>query len=223
MFRQARSKSRRFLTMALGATLVSAAVVGCERDDMRNQARVEPYERSDFFADEMSVRPQVAGTVARGQLRDGSLLYTGNGADGQVSDQFPFAITMDHLQRGRQRYDIYCLPCHGALGDGQGMIVQRGFTPPPSFHQERLRNAPAGHFFQVMTNGWGAMYDYSDRINVEDRWNIAAYVKALQLSQSAAIGQLPEEDRQALAKALEAAERDKTAPTTAPAAAEGAH
>ena len=139
----------------------------------------------------------VEGTVARGQLRTDELLYTGK-VNGAVADLFPFPITAADLSRGRERYNIYCSPCHDYTGSGNGMIVQRGFPAPPSFHIDRLRQAPAGHFFDVMTNGFGLMYSYASRVSPEDRWRIAAYIRALQLSQHGSTADVPEPQRPAL-------------------------
>ncbi|NDQ58599.1 MAG: cytochrome c [Acidipila sp.] len=165
---------------------------------MQVQPKILPLAESQFFEDGRSARPVVAGTVARGQLRTDELLFTGksNGAD---AVQFPFAITRQDLERGRERYNIYCSLCHGASGDGQGMIVQRGFPPPPSYHIDRLRQAPAGHFFDVITNGYGTMFSYASRVNPQDRWRIVAYIRALQLSQNGALADVPVAERQTLA------------------------
>jgi mono/diheme cytochrome c family protein len=168
-----------FLAMSPMLLLIAA---GC--DDMKNQPRYEPLEESHFFSNGQSSRPPVPGTVAQGELRIDDAKYQGR-VDGQVVDTFPFEITMSDMQRGKERYDIFCAICHGPAGQGNGMIVQRGLTPPPSLHLDRLRDAPVGHFYEVMTNGYGAMYSYASRIQVEDRWRIAAYVRALQLSQHA--------------------------------------
>jgi mono/diheme cytochrome c family protein len=170
--------------LATGSWLLVAA--GCERNDMHNQPRHEPLEPSSFFADGQSSRPQVAGTVAREQNLPNDMRFAGI-ASGPTPDVFPFEITKADLKRGKQRYEIYCGVCHGVAGDGNGMIVQRGFVPPPSFHEQRLRDVPVGHFFNVITNGFGAMYSYNDRIVPEDRWRIAAYVRVLQLSQQQAL------------------------------------
>jgi mono/diheme cytochrome c family protein len=166
---------------------------GC-RQDMHNQPKYIPLRESTFFADERSARPVVAGTVARGQLRDDLLLYTGklNGADAPV---FPFPIDDAVLRRGRERFDIYCSPCHARTGEGDGMIVRRGYRRPPSFHDDRLRTVPVGHFFDVMTNGFGAMPDYAAQVRAEDRWAIAAYIRALQLSAHASLDDVPAADR----------------------------
>lgn len=180
------------LALASAATLMLA---GC-RLDMHLQPRYNPYEPSTFFADGRSERPPVAGTVARGEIVAGpdQVIYTGrvNGADATA---FPFPITREVLDRGRERYNIFCTPCHGLSGEGNGIIVQRGFQAPPSYHTDRLRNAPPGHLFDVITNGFGAMYPYGYRIAPRDRWAIVAYVRALQLSQNATIGDVPPSER----------------------------
>ncbi len=175
---------RRFALAALAA----AAAVGC-RQDMFNQPKVRPLQASTFFADGRASRPLPEDTVARGDLRADELLATGR-IGGVVADEFPFPITKAILDRGQQRFDIFCSPCHGRTGYGDGMIVQRGFKAPPSFHSDRLRQAPAGHFFDVMTNGFGVMYDYRSRVPPDDRWAIAAYIRALQLSQHASASDL---------------------------------
>ncbi len=163
--------------------------------NMREGSRLKPQEPSSFFPDDKSARETVAGTVPRGQLRADPALYAGRVGDTDV-DQFPFQITEGVLQRGRDRYNIYCSPCHAYTGAGNGMIVQRGFMPPPSFHEERLRNAPVGHFYNVITNGYGSMYSYASRINnPNDRWAIVAYIRALQLSQNARIEDVPPDQR----------------------------
>jgi mono/diheme cytochrome c family protein len=191
---QTARRVRRGMFVAL--TIVASVLAGC-RQDMQVQPRYNPYDPSAFFGDGRSVRPLVAGTVARGQLHLDELLYTGK-VNGKEADLFPFPIAKVDLERGRQRYNIYCAPCHDYTGSGQGMIVLRGFPQPPSFHMDRLRHAPAGHFFDVMTNGLGVMYSYSARISPEDRWRIAAYVRALQLSQGAALADVPATERKNL-------------------------
>ena len=164
---------------------------------MHVQPKYKPYAPSQFFDDGRSERQPVAGTVARGQLRLDELLYTGK-ENGVLSNRFPFPITRADLERGRERYNIYCSPCHDYTGSGRGMIVQRGFPQPPSYHIDRLRNAPAGHFFDVMTRGLGNMYSYAARVEPEDRWRIAAYIRALQLAEHAALGDVPQPERQKL-------------------------
>jgi hypothetical protein len=179
---------------ALG--LVAFLLAGC-RLDMHLQPKYLPYEPSQFFRDGRSERPPVPGTVARGHLRLDDLLYTGQ-ENGAVSNRFPFPITKADLDRGREQYNVFCTPCHDYTGSGNGMIVQRGFPKPPSYHIDRLRAAPVGHFFDVMTNGFGEMYSYGSRISPEDRWRIAAYIRVLQLSQHATIQDVPESQRQKL-------------------------
>ena len=151
---------------------------------MQNQPYKRPLAESDFFADKRSARPLVEGTVARSDLRADTYFYTGK-IGSEDGDYMPFPVTAEVMQRGQQRFNIYCSPCHGEMGDGQGMIVQRGLKRPPSYHNDRLRKAPIGYFFDVMTNGFGAMLDYSQQVSPQDRWAIAAYIRALQLSQGA--------------------------------------
>ncbi len=157
---------------------------------MHDQPRYEALEPSTFFADGRSARPQVAGTVAQGQLDDDEHFYTGFVGD-ELAATFPFPVTRQVIDRGRQRFEIFCSPCHGRLGDGNGMIAQRGFRHPPSYHIERLQQERVGHFFDVITNGLGAMYDFADRIPPRDRWAIIAYIRVLQLSQAAKFEDLP--------------------------------
>jgi hypothetical protein len=164
---------------------------------MERQPKNNPLTESHFFPDKRSARPLVPGTIPRGHLKDDPLLYTGK-VNGKPSEIYPFPITKAILERGRERYDIYCSVCHDRVGTGRGMIVRRGFQQPPSFHSERLRKAAPGHYFDVITNGYGAMYPYNDRVSVPDRWAIAAYIKALQLSQDARPQDVPEAYRQTL-------------------------
>ncbi len=159
-------------------------LAGC-RQDMHDQPRFKPLAMSDFYPDLRSARPPVEGTVARGQLHEDTYFYTGKVADGNPGDYMPFPVTPDVLERGQQRFNIYCSPCHSRLGDGNGIVVQRGFRAPPSYHTDRLRKAPLGYFFEVMTYGFGAMPEYAPQIPARDRWCIVAYIRALQLSQSA--------------------------------------
>jgi hypothetical protein len=183
-------------------------VAGC-RLDMHIQPKYLTYEPTNFFGDGRSERQPVTGTVARGQLRLDELLYTGK-ENGVLADKFPFLITRADLERGRERYNIYCTPCHDYTGQGDGMIVQRGFPPPPSFHIERLRTAPAGHFFDVMTNGFGSMYSYAARVEPEDRWRITAYVRALQASRHGTIDDVPLAERQTLTQSASGAAGGQT-------------
>ena len=169
--------------------LAALVLAGC-RQDMHDQPRFKPLAESDFYSDLRSARPPVDGTVARGQLHEDSYLYTGKFGS-NPGDYMPFPVTEDVLARGRERFNIYCAPCHSRLGDGNGMIVQRGFRAPPSYHTERLRKAPLGYFFDVMTNGFGAMPEYASQIPPRDRWTIVAYIRALQLSQEATTSDVP--------------------------------
>ena len=161
---------------------------------MHDQPKYVPLRESTFFADSRSARPLVEGTVARGQLRDDDLLYTGK-VNGQDATVFPAPVAAQTMARGRERYEIYCSPCHGRTGQGDGMVVLRGYRRPPSFHQDRLRDAPVGHFFDVVTNGFGAMPDYASQIRADDRWAIIAYVRALQLSEHATLADVPAPER----------------------------
>lgn len=192
------------------AAVVAAA--GC-RQDMHDAPRYDPYEESTVFASKASARPLVEGTVARGHLGADELLTTGK-IGGQVADLFPFAMTRADLDRGEERYDIYCAPCHSKTGDGNGMVVQRGYRQPPSYHTDRLRQAPAGYYFDVMTNGFGVMPDYRAQVAVEDRWRIAAYIRALQATQQGTMADVPAAEQQRL---------QNPAPAAAAGASEGTH
>jgi len=151
---------------------------------MHDQPRYKPLAATDFFSDGRSERPAIEDTVARGQLRIDQARYTGK-INGKDVDYFPIQITRADVARGQERFNIYCSPCHGRLGNGRGMIVARGLRQPPSYLDDRLVNAPVGHFFDVMTNGYGAMYSYASRVAPDDRWRIASYIRALQLSENA--------------------------------------
>jgi mono/diheme cytochrome c family protein len=198
-----RSEVRRPASAALCARLlvtcgVLLAAAGC-RQDMHNSPKAIPLRESVFFKNASSARPLVDGTIARGTLKDDVSFFTGkNGA--AVVDALPFQLTAEVLDRGEQRYNIYCSPCHGPSGKGDGMIVRRGFRQPPSYHTDRLQNVPIGHFYDVMTNGFGAMPDYRAQVSPRDRWAIAAYVRALQLSQHASAADIPAEERQKLSQ-----------------------
>jgi mono/diheme cytochrome c family protein len=172
---------------------MSVALVAC-RQDMHDAPRYEPLEASAFFASGGSARALVANTVPRGYLREDELLYTGK-LSGQFANVFPAPVTAAVMVRGQERFNVFCSPCHGRTGVGNGMIVQRGFRQPPSFHEQRLKDAPAGYFFDVMTSGFGAMQDYSAQVPVADRWAIAAYIRALQLSQGATVADVPADRR----------------------------
>jgi cytochrome c5 len=162
--------------------LLLLALTSC-RQKMANQARYDPLEPSDFFEDGMSARPRIPGTVARGELSTNPFLDTGK-VNGQEANGFPFPVTREVVDRGQERFNIYCTPCHGRLGDGNGMIPSRGLRHPPSFHIDRLRNATTGHYFDVITNGFGAMPPYAGVVTPHDRWAIIAYIRALQISQN---------------------------------------
>ncbi|HXH67281.1 MAG TPA: cytochrome c [Candidatus Limnocylindrales bacterium] len=177
------------------AALCAFGFAGCDstlRQDMANQPRQNPLSPSDFFADGRSERPTVENTVARGSIQDDSLFVP------KDSNAFPLPLTEELLERGQQRYGIFCTPCHGIQGDGMGMVAVRGMKHPPSYHQERLRNVPNGYLYDVVTNGFGAMYGYSSQIPPRDRWAIVAYLRALQLSRNAPVGQLPADLREKL-------------------------
>jgi len=174
------------------------------RQDMHDAPRYEPLEEAPFFADGRSSRVLVANTVARGQLREDEHLYTGK-VGGELATEFPMPVTNEVMARGQERFNVFCSPCHGRTGEGNGMIVQRGFRQPPSYHEDRLVNAPVGYFFDVMTNGFGAMQDYAAQVPVSDRWAIAAYMKALQLSRRATMEDVPAERRTELDRAPDVA------------------
>ncbi|MDP6038910.1 MAG: cytochrome c [Candidatus Latescibacteria bacterium] len=184
---------------------IAFVLVGCDgttnlerlRQEMYNQSKFQPLEKNAFFDDSRASRPWIAGTVARGHLRTDVHLYAGV-VNGEPAKTFPFAITRDVLKRGQERYNIYCTPCHGEQGDGRGMVVRRGLKQPPSYHIERLQNETPGYFYDVMTNGFGAMYSYASRIKPHDRWAIVAYIQALQLSQNATLADVPADVRQRL-------------------------
>jgi mono/diheme cytochrome c family protein len=184
------------LIALLGLTL---ALVAC-RQDMHDAPRYDPLEASTFFADGRGSRMLVTNTVARGTLREDLHLYQGK-IDGQLTDMFPMPVTAEVMARGQERFNVFCSPCHGRTGQGNGMVVQRGFRAPPSYHDERLRNAPVGYFFDVMTNGFGAMPDYATQVPVPDRWAIAAYIRALQFSQRATVNEVPADRRAGLDQA----------------------
>jgi hypothetical protein len=166
------------------AALAVLGLAGC-RQDMHDQPRFKPLAKSDFYTDLRSARPPVEGTVARGQLHEDRYFYTGKLGD-NAGDSMPFPVNLEVLERGRERYNIYCAPCHSRLGDGNGVVPSRGFPrKPPSFHDPRLRQAPLGYLFDVMTSGFGIMPSYAAQIPARDRWSIVAYIRALQLSQNA--------------------------------------
>ena len=179
------------------ALLLSMALLAACGNNMRQQPKYTPLEPSSFFADGQSARQLPPDTVARGQLRTDEQRYTGK-ANGTPVVELPYPVTKEMLQRGQERFDVYCAVCHGRTGYGDGMIAQRGFPQPPSFHTDRLRDAPIGHFYDVITNGYGVMYSYAARVAPDDRWAIAAYIRALQLSQHASLDDVPPDERQKL-------------------------
>lgn len=174
---------------AIGLLLLSA---GCRRA-MFQQPSSKPLERSSFFRDQMASRPLLPHTVPRGHLRENTAFYTGQVGTNLLAS-FPFSLSRPVLVRGQERFEIYCSPCHGREGEGNGMIVQRGFPAPPSYHADRLREAPVGHFFDVITHGYGIMYSFADRVKPADRWAIAAYIRALQLSRNVRTNELSQAD-----------------------------
>jgi hypothetical protein len=178
-------------SLMMGILVATVALSSACRLDMHVQPRQNPLSRSDFFADQRSERPPVEGTVARGQLHEDTYFYTGR-AGSSPGDYMPFPVTKEVLERGRERYNIYCSPCHSLVGDGNGFIPSRGFSRmPPSYHIPRLQKAPLGYFYDVITNGFGIMSDYSSQISPKDRWNVVAYIRALQLSQNATRADVP--------------------------------
>ena len=172
---------------------------GCElRQAMFNQPKYEAYAESDFFGDRRSARPLVKGTIAQGELKEDEHLYEGL-VDGEQATTFPIAITREVLVRGQERFNIYCSPCHDRAGTGNGMIVQRGFRQPQTYHSDRLRDAAPGYFYGVIKNGFGVMSSYSYQVpRAEDRWAIVAYIRALQLAQHATLEDVPEDQRASL-------------------------
>jgi mono/diheme cytochrome c family protein len=178
--------------VAMAAALGSMSLLtACGlRLDMHDQPKFKPLRENDFYADGRASRPVVDGTVARGQLANDELFYTGK-LNGQEADQFPYPVNQPMLERGRERFNIYCAPCHSRTGDGNGMIVQRGFKKPPDYTEDRLMKIPVGHFVNVMTNGYGSMSEYKSQLSISDRWAIAAYIRALQLARKGTAADVP--------------------------------
>lgn len=164
---------------------------------MHDQPKYDPLEQSQFFDDQRSARPLVEGTVARGHLNEDPATYTGK-VNGVLVTTLPFPVTGELLERGQQRFNIFCAPCHDQVGNGMGIVVRRGFRRPISFHTDRLRESPPGYYFDVMTNGFGSMSSYAEQVPVKDRWAIVAYIRALQLSQHASLEDVPEKERKEL-------------------------
>lgn len=169
---------------------------------MADQPRYKPLAKSTFFGDDRSARPLIPGTVARGELRSDERFYTGK-SGGELVTTLPVPLTKELLDRGQERFNIFCAPCHDRTGGGGGMVVLRGYRRPPSYHIDRLRQAPLGHFVDVMTNGFGSMLDYATQVSPADRWAIAAYIRALQLSQNATLADVPPEARERLQRKKE--------------------
>ena len=183
-------------TVAL--SLLALLACGCEiRKAMYDQPRYEPLASSDFFQDQRASRLLIPGTIPRGFLREDQHLYDGL-VNGEQATTFPSPVTREVLERGRQRFNIYCAPCHDRAGTGNGIIVQRGYKQPSSYHIDRLRDAPPGYFYSVIKNGFGLMSSYSYQVKAEDRWAIVAYIKALQRSQHAQLDDVPPEHREDL-------------------------
>ena len=178
-----------FVWRIVAASAGLLILAGC-RQDMHNQPKFYPQRSTSFYADGRSVRPQVENTVARNELHADGYFYSGL-VEGKEGDGMPLLVTAELLERGQEKYNIFCTPCHSRVGNGAGMIVQRGYRPAGNFHTDRLRNAPLGHFYSVIANGYGAMPEYGSQVAAEDRWAIVAYIRALQLSQNAKAGDLP--------------------------------
>lgn len=184
--------------MGVGTLIILFICTACQRrPQMGEQPKYQAYEANEFFPNGSAMRPLPANTIAQGQLRANQPFFTGM-RDGYLIAEVPIQITYSVITRGRQQYNIYCSVCHGLSGNGDGMIVQRGFPSPPSFHSERLRFAPAGHFFYVITHGYGLMFSYAARVSPQDRWAIVAYIRALQLSQHTRISDVPSSEQRNL-------------------------
>jgi len=185
---------RNLSSISLLAALACLALAGC-RQDMHDQPKYIPLRPSSFFNDDRSERPLIEGTIARGHLNDDTALYQGTGPDGKPVDTFPFPVTKEVMARGRQRFDIYCAPCHDRTGGGNGMIVRRGYKQPPAYWSPEVMARSNGFIFDVITHGFGAMPDYAAQIPPHDRWAIVAYVRALQASETATIDDVPPDQR----------------------------
>jgi mono/diheme cytochrome c family protein len=184
------------MKLLVSALLLSVISTGC-RKGMVNQQHLKPLAEEEFFKDGSGARPIPPHTVARGQLNEDEHFFEGK-VGGRLITTFPVPVTREMIAHGREGFDVYCAVCHGGTGEGDGMIVQRGFPPPPSLHEERLRNAPVGHFFDVITNGYGIMYPYASRVMTDERWAIIAYIRALQLSQHATLDDVDPAQREQL-------------------------
>ena len=201
-----RPSARRLVALAL----LPCAVAAC-RQDMHDQPKYKPFRESEIFADKRSARPLVPGTVARGTLREDSVFYTGKVGSAFVTE-IPVKVTAELLGRGQTQFQVFCSPCHGRTGRGDGMVVRRGFKKPSSYHVDRLRQMPIGYFYDVMTNGFGAMSDYAGQVPPADRWAIAAYVRTLQYSQYAPAADVPAARHAELERSLSAARAEEHRP-----------
>ena len=200
------TRANKFLVIISGMTVLG----GCHTD-MWRQPRTDPLDKSEFFADGQSARPLIPGTIARGHARLDDAFYTG-AVNNKWIDTIPVPVNLELLKRGQDRFNIYCTPCHGRLGDGRGMISQRGFNvrrPVGNYHTDRLRKMPVGHFYDVITNGYGAMYSYASRVEPQDRWAIVAYIRALQLSQNAPLDEATKAEIEKAAAAKTSPQSDK--------------
>ena len=210
---------------SIGAVVAVVLFAGCRGTEHRRpsihpnlnmdfQERFDPQERNAFFADNRAMRPTVPGTIPRGFLRDDRAFYEGRTAGAGLVADLPIPITADLLDRGQERFNIYCTPCHGAAGDGQGIITTGGYgyTPAPTFHDDRMRALPAGHFFDVITNGIRTMPPYRTQVSVADRWAIVAYIRALQRSQYASLQDVPADMQASLQPATPAPQDTTNAP-----------
>jgi mono/diheme cytochrome c family protein len=180
--------------------VLSVAALAACRQDMHDQPKYIPPRPTAFFEDGRSARQMPENTIARGHLNEDVGYYTGHDAAGKLVTELPMPVTKELLARGRERFNVYCTPCHDQTGSGNGMVTQRGFRHPPTYHSDRLRQIAVGHFYDVITNGFGAMQDYSAQVQPADRWAIAAYIRALQLSQTATLDDVPAAARGQLAQ-----------------------
>jgi mono/diheme cytochrome c family protein len=204
-------RSRPHIALAIAVAALSLGAGTACRQDMHDAPRYDTLEKSDFFADQRTARPLIDGTVARGQLRADDAFYTGkNGA--LLVAELPMPVTKQLLTRGQDRFNVYCSPCHSKTGLGDGMVVRRGYKQPPSFHEARLRAQPVGYFYDVITRGFGQMPDYAAQIQPQDRWAVAAYIRALQLSQHATVADVPEADRPKLDAAAASEQKKEGTP-----------
>ena len=190
-------RRNRFSSGILFGVAFAGCIFAAGCTDMYDHQRVKPLEENTFYRDGLSARPLLEGTVARGHEDLDEHLYHGK-INGKLVDEFPFPVTLEVIKHGQDRFNTFCSPCHSRLGDGNGMIVRRGFPKPNSFHSDSVRVKPAGFYFDVITNGFGRMYSYAPSVPVKDRWAIVAYIRALQLSQRIRMNELPLDERSKL-------------------------